>query len=56
IYRGHSVLAGDRVLSATAKRKLFAPQVRVPELDGAYGYGWVVVDSGLGEHRYSGYR
>ncbi|WP_409235202.1 serine hydrolase domain-containing protein [Streptomyces sp. PA5.6] len=33
------------MLSAATKRKLFAPQVRVPELDGSYGYGWVVVDT-----------
>ncbi|MEV6756535.1 serine hydrolase domain-containing protein [Streptomyces sp. NPDC051214] len=45
MFRWHRALTGDSALSATAKRKLFAPQVRVPELDGAYGYGWVVVDS-----------
>lgn len=45
MFRWHRALTGDSVLSATAKRRLFAPQVRVPELDGAYGYGWVVVDS-----------
>ncbi|MGW6271131.1 serine hydrolase domain-containing protein [Streptomyces sp. NPDC055060] len=45
MFRWHRALTGDGVLSATARRKLFAPQVRVPELDGAYGYGWVVVDS-----------
>ncbi|MEU6764902.1 serine hydrolase domain-containing protein [Streptomyces sp. NPDC046853] len=45
MFRWHRALAGDSILSAAAKRKLFAPQVRVPELDGAYGYGWVVVDS-----------
>ncbi|MFH8491208.1 serine hydrolase domain-containing protein [Streptomyces longisporoflavus] len=46
MFRWHRALTtGDSVLSATAKKKLFAPQVRVPQLDGAYGYGWVVVDS-----------
>ncbi|MGW6056762.1 serine hydrolase domain-containing protein [Streptomyces sp. NPDC055189] len=45
MFRWHRALTGDSVLSAAAKRKLFAPQVRVPELEGAYGYGWVVVDS-----------
>ncbi|MET8684884.1 serine hydrolase domain-containing protein [Streptomyces sp. NPDC004732] len=48
MFRWHRALVGDTVLSTTAKRKLFAPQVRVPELDGSYGYGWVVVDSGDG--------
>lgn len=45
MFRWHRALSDDSVLSATAKRKLFGPQVRVPELDGSYGYGWVVVDS-----------
>lgn len=45
MFRWHRALVGDNVLSAAAKRKLFAPHVRVPELDGAYGYGWVIVDS-----------
>ncbi|GGV66062.1 serine hydrolase [Streptomyces longisporoflavus] len=45
MFRWHRALTGDSVLSETAKKKLFAPQVRVPQLDGAYGYGWVVVDS-----------
>ncbi|WAL93904.1 serine hydrolase domain-containing protein [Streptomyces sp. Je 1-369] len=45
MFRWHRALTGDTVLSSTAKRKLFSPQVRVPELDGSYGYGWVVVDT-----------
>lgn len=45
MFRWHHALTDDSVLSTTAKKKLFAPQVRVPQLDGAYGYGWVVVDS-----------
>ncbi|MEW2390745.1 serine hydrolase domain-containing protein [Streptomyces venezuelae] len=45
MFRWHRALTGDTVLSEAAKRKLFAPHVRVPELDGSYGYGWVVVDS-----------
>ncbi|MFG2498909.1 serine hydrolase [Streptomyces sp. NPDC048441] len=45
MFRWHRALTGDSILSAAAKRKLFAPRVRVPELDGAYGYDWVVVDS-----------
>lgn len=48
MFRWHRALTGDAVLSATARQKLFAPQVRVPELDGSYGYGWVVVDPGDG--------
>ncbi|WP_244177433.1 serine hydrolase domain-containing protein [Streptomyces atriruber] len=48
MFRWHRALTGDTVLSATARQKLFAPQVRVPELDGSYGYGWVVVDPGDG--------
>ncbi|WP_055546223.1 serine hydrolase domain-containing protein [Streptomyces kanamyceticus] len=45
MFRWHRALMGDTVLSEAAKRKLFAPHVRVPELDGSYGYGWVVIDS-----------
>ncbi|WP_234334234.1 serine hydrolase domain-containing protein [Streptomyces sp. NRRL B-1347] len=45
MFRWHRALTGESVLSAAAKRKLFAPHVRVPELDGAYGYGWVIIDS-----------
>ncbi|MEU5895129.1 serine hydrolase domain-containing protein [Streptomyces venezuelae] len=45
MFRWHRALTGDTILSEEAKRKLFAPRVRVPELDGSYGYGWVVVDS-----------
>ncbi|MDG4858126.1 serine hydrolase [Streptomyces sp. T-3] len=45
MFRWHRALTGDTVLSQAAKRKLFAPQVRVPELGGAYGYGWAVIDS-----------
>ncbi|MFE0102045.1 serine hydrolase domain-containing protein [Streptomyces sp. NPDC059009] len=45
MFRWHRALMGDTVLSEAAKRKLFAPHVRVPELDGAYGYGWVVMDT-----------
>jgi CubicO group peptidase (beta-lactamase class C family) len=46
MFRWHRALADETVLSAAAKRKLFAPHVRIPELDGAYGYGWVVMGSG----------
>ncbi|MEU5891925.1 serine hydrolase domain-containing protein [Streptomyces sp. NPDC047461] len=45
MFRWHRVLTGETVLSTAAKLKLFAPHVRVPEVDGAYGYGWVVIDS-----------
>ena len=45
MFRWHRVLTGGTVLSTAAKQKLFAPHVRVPEVDGAYGYGWVVIDS-----------
>lgn len=45
MFRWHRALTGESVLSAAARQKLFAPHVRVPEVDGAYGYGWVVIDS-----------
>nr|WP_240982345.1 beta-lactamase family protein [Streptomyces sp. S3(2020)] len=45
MFRWHRALTGDAVLSPAAKLKLFAPHVRVPEVDGSYGYGWVVVGS-----------
>lgn len=45
MFRWHRALTGGTVLSPAAKQKLFTPHVRVPEVDGAYGYGWVVIDS-----------
>lgn len=45
MFHWHRALTGETVLSTAAKRKLFAPHVRIPELDGAYGYGWVVMGS-----------
>ncbi|WP_235882288.1 serine hydrolase domain-containing protein [Streptomyces apricus] len=42
MFRWHRALSGDEVLPERARRKLFAPRVRIPELDEAYGYGWVV--------------
>ncbi|MFI1720668.1 serine hydrolase domain-containing protein [Streptomyces sp. NPDC020489] len=46
MFHWHRALTGGTVLSDAAQRKLFAPHVRIPELDGAYGYGWVVVGAG----------
>ncbi|MFJ4831973.1 serine hydrolase domain-containing protein [Streptomyces sp. NPDC088747] len=42
MFRWHQALSGDEVLPERARRKLFAPRVRVPGLDGSYGYGWAV--------------
>lgn len=47
--RRHRALSGDEILPAAARRRLFAPHVRIPDSDellgpGAsyYGYGWAV--------------
>ncbi|MGW6647841.1 serine hydrolase domain-containing protein [Streptomyces iakyrus] len=42
MFRWHRALSDDRVLPERARRKLFAPRVRVPELGDSYGYGWAV--------------
>ena len=44
MYRWHRALAGQDILSETAKKKLFEPYVR-EEQDGDsyYGYGWVIM-------------
>jgi CubicO group peptidase (beta-lactamase class C family) len=43
MYRWHAALAGERVLSARAKEKLFTPHVpESPERTSFYGYGWAL--------------
>ncbi|MEU7579750.1 serine hydrolase domain-containing protein [Streptomyces sp. NPDC041068] len=46
--RWHRALSDDTVLPDRARRALFAPQVRVPGTDEAYGYGWNVRDTADG--------
>jgi CubicO group peptidase (beta-lactamase class C family) len=49
LFRWQRALSGDRVLSARARRKLFAPRVAMPGPDGErYAYGWVVRGTGAG--------
>lgn len=45
LLRWHRALSGTGVLSATAKRKMFSPQVRMPDSQDSYGYGWVISDT-----------
>ncbi|MFI6335878.1 serine hydrolase domain-containing protein [Streptomyces sp. NPDC050535] len=42
MFRWHQALSDDEVLPERARRKLFAPHIRIPELDDSYGYGWVI--------------
>ena len=43
--RWHRALAGDKVLSADIKKKLFTPHVAEgPRGESFYGYGWVIVE------------
>ncbi|KAB2340664.1 beta-lactamase family protein [Actinomadura rudentiformis] len=49
MFRWHRALEDDKVLSATAKRKMFKPHVAVGERPGYkfyYGYGWGVIRAG----------
>ncbi|WP_246569765.1 serine hydrolase domain-containing protein [Streptomyces tauricus] len=48
MFRWHRALSGDEVLPEEARRKLFAPRVEVPGLDGSYGYGWAVRETPAG--------
>ncbi|MFD0304483.1 serine hydrolase domain-containing protein [Streptomyces sp. NPDC127119] len=48
MFRWHRALSGNEVLPEQARRKLFAPHVRVPGLDGSYGYGWAVRETPTG--------
>ncbi|MGC5561777.1 serine hydrolase domain-containing protein [Streptomyces sp. FR-108] len=48
MFRWHRALSGDDVLPEQARRKLFAPHVPVPGLDGSYGYGWAVRETPAG--------
>lgn len=49
MFNWHIALAGDEVLSDTAKAKLFEPYVDEGPGDTFYGYGWVVEDTDLGK-------
>ena len=43
--RWHRALAGERILSADAKKKMFTPHVAEgPRAESFYGYGWSIVD------------
>ncbi|MEV4073837.1 serine hydrolase domain-containing protein [Nonomuraea fuscirosea] len=48
LLRWHRALSGTGVLSAAAKRKMFSPQVRMPDSHDSYGYGWVISDTDAG--------
>lgn len=41
MYKWHLALEGDKILSAVAKKKYFAPHVDEGSGDSFYGYGWV---------------
>jgi CubicO group peptidase (beta-lactamase class C family) len=43
MFRWHRALTGDAILSASARTKLFAPSVRVPDSDESYAYGWGII-------------
>jgi CubicO group peptidase (beta-lactamase class C family) len=47
MFRWHRALTGDAVLSASARTKLFAPSVPIPDSDlgESYAYGWGIVDA-----------
>ncbi|QYN34081.1 beta-lactamase family protein [Pseudonocardia sp. DSM 110487] len=45
MFRWHRALTGDTVLSASARAKLFAPSVPVPDSAESYAYGWGIVDA-----------
>lgn len=45
MFRWHRALAGDTVLSAAARRKLFTPHTRIPGTDEWYAYGWAILDT-----------
>ena len=42
LLRWHAALAGEQVLSASAKQKMFTPHVRQGAADTFYGYGWMI--------------
>ncbi|MEU6124388.1 serine hydrolase domain-containing protein [Streptomyces sp. NPDC047123] len=46
--RWSRALSDDTVLPASARRRLFAPRVRVPGSDSRYAYGWNIRDLGTG--------
>lgn len=41
IYKWNNALAGELIVSASRKEKLFSPQVTIDE-EASYGYGWVI--------------
>jgi CubicO group peptidase (beta-lactamase class C family) len=49
MFRWHQALTDDTVLSASARQKLFTPQVRIPDTDMGYAYGWAVLDTAHGK-------
>ena len=44
MFRWHQALADDTILSASARKELFTPRVRIPELDVRYAYGWAILE------------
>ena len=44
MYKWHKALNGEKILSKTAKQKLFAPHIRESEKADSsfYGYGWSI--------------
>jgi CubicO group peptidase (beta-lactamase class C family) len=50
MFRWHRALTDDAILSADARKKLFTPHVRIPELDESYAYGWAITDTGTAWH------
>ena len=49
MFRWHHALSGDRVLSESARKKLFTPRVRIPGMDVWYAYGWGILDTAHGK-------
>jgi len=49
MFRWHQALTDDTVLTPAAREKLFTPQVRIPEMDVWYAYGWAVLDTAHGK-------
>ena len=49
MYKWHLALAGEQVLSRTAKEKYFAPHIAMqPQGKSFYGYGWAIEKSPIG--------
>jgi hypothetical protein len=42
MYRWHTALLGDQVLTAASRKKLFTPYVKEGDMPSSYAYGWAI--------------